>query len=215
MKLYALSGLGVDSRLFKHLDINYELIPIEWIEPLPDESIDSYTKRLSQPINTSEEFGILGVSFGGIIATEMSKLLEPKLTVLISSAETKHELRTIYRFLGYLNIIKYIPISWFKIPKFPSLYIFGTKNKALLYPILEDTDPKFAKWAINTLLIWKNNTKLKEVLKISGSHDKLLPANKHSNIVLIPNEGHFIIADRAKKVSQLINTYISSKLPTI
>ncbi len=209
MKLYAISGLGVDSRLFKHLTLNVELIPIEWIKPFKDEPIEHYALRLAEGINTNEEYGILGVSFGGLIATEISKKLQPKFTVLISSAETKQELRPIYTKFGTLGIIPKIPVSWFKIPKFPCTYIFGTKNKDLLYPILEDTDPYFAKWAIHALITWKNTTRLNSVLKISGDNDKLLPANKHTNTSLIPNEGHFIIADRANDVSKRINDYIS------
>ena len=40
-----------------------------------------YAKRMAGKINTEEEFGILGVSFGGLVAVEMSKILKPKMTV--------------------------------------------------------------------------------------------------------------------------------------
>lgn len=209
MKLYAISGLGVDSRLFKYLQLNVELIPIDWIVPFKNEPIEQYALRLAECINTNEDYGILGVSFGGLIATEISKKLDPKFTVLISSAETYQELRPIYTKFGQLGLVNKLPVSWFKIPKFPATYIFGTKNKELLYPILDDTDPYFAKWAIQALITWKNTTRLNTVLKISGGNDKLLPANKHLNTLLIPKEGHFIIADRAQEVSNRINTYIS------
>ena len=210
MKIYAFSGLGVDSRLFKYLDINCELIPIEWIPPFTDEPLDSYINRISKPIHTDEDFGILGVSFGGLIATEISKVLQPKFTILISSAETKDELRPIYGWIGSIGLVNWIPKTWFKIPKFPATYLFGTKNKALLYPILDDTDPHFAKWAINVLVNWKNTTRLNKVLKLSGGNDKLIPTSNHQNTIILPKEGHFIIADRAKDISKYINTYISN-----
>ena len=39
MKLYAISGLGADKRVFQYLDLDYELIHIDWIPPLKGERI--------------------------------------------------------------------------------------------------------------------------------------------------------------------------------
>ena len=93
MKLYGLSGLGTDKRVFEYLTLDYEFIPIDWIEPRRKETIEEYALRLSELIDKNEDFGILGVSFGGLVAIEISKILNPKLTILISSVETKNELR--------------------------------------------------------------------------------------------------------------------------
>lgn len=82
------------------MSLNCEFIPIEWIEPTSNESIIYYSKRLSKVINTSEKFCVLGVSFGGLIAMEISKLLKPELTILISSVETKNQLRLLFRWFG-------------------------------------------------------------------------------------------------------------------
>lgn len=48
------------------------LFQIEWIEPLPNETIEQYAKRLAQCIDTSQPYVIIGVSFGGLIATEIN-----------------------------------------------------------------------------------------------------------------------------------------------
>ena len=117
MKLYAISGLGADKRVFKYLNLNCELIPIDWIKPKKNEEIELYSERLSSVINKNEPFGLLGVSFGGLIATEISKKLKPELTILISSAETKFELRTFYRLIGKLGIIKQLPAKKFNPPR--------------------------------------------------------------------------------------------------
>ena len=65
MKIYGISGLGADQRVFKYLKLDCEFIPIDWITPLKRESIENYALRLAQVIDTNEAFGILGVSFGG------------------------------------------------------------------------------------------------------------------------------------------------------
>ncbi len=71
MKIYAISGLGADERVFKYLTINYELIPVKWIRPKHKETIHSYSKRLIEEYGIGQEtnYGIIGVSFGGLIAT--------------------------------------------------------------------------------------------------------------------------------------------------
>jgi len=178
MKLFAISGLGADKRVFKYLTLEYDLIPVEWIKPEVKEPIIEYSKRLIKEygIGNKEEFGILGVSFGGLIATEISKLTKPKFTILISSIETRAELSGIIKLAGKSKLIELIPEKLLNPPKAIAYFMFGTKNKKLLNSILDDTDLNFIKWAIRELLNWKNKSKLPNLIKIGGSKDKLLPS---------------------------------------
>jgi len=206
MKLYGISGLGADKRVFEFLTLECELIPIEWIEPLKNETIENYAIRLSKSINKKEDFGIMGVSFGGLIAIEISKRLNPKLTILISSVETKWELRTIYRIIGKTKLLKLIPQFLFDPPRIIANWVFGAKKKKLLHQILDDTDLKFAKWAVNQLTNWKNGEKLSNpILKIGGTNDRLIPSKKDNNQRLIDKGKHFMIVDRADEISLIIN----------
>lgn len=207
MKIYGISGLGADKRVFEFLKLDCELIPIEWIKPKADESIERYSKRLSKVIDVSSDFGILGVSFGGLIAVEISKLLSPKLTILISSVETKSELRSIYKLIGKTNILKLIPERLFNPPKAAAQFIFGTDNKKLLNGILNDTDLQFAKWAVIKLTTWENEEKIKPIIKLSGTKDKLLPPSKDENTVLVNEGEHFMIVDKADEISSIINSF--------
>jgi len=209
MKLYGISGLGADKRVFEHLTLECTLIPIEWIEPLKNETIENYSIRFSKSINEEEDFGIMGVSFGGLVTVEISKRLNPKLTILISSVETKKELRKIYRIVGKTKLLKIIPEVLFDPPRIIANWIFGAKKKELLNQILDDTDLKFAKWAVNELTNWKNNEKLSNpILKIGGTNDKLIPPKKDTNQRLIDKGEHFMIVDRANEISQIINEQI-------
>jgi len=97
MKLYLIGGLGADERVFKFLHSEFPNQIIKWIEPLKMEPIEDYTKRLSEQIDTKEKFGILGVSFGGIIAVELSKIIKPQITILISSVELASQLQPQYQ----------------------------------------------------------------------------------------------------------------------
>ena len=216
MKIFAISGLGADKRVFKYLTLEHELIPVEWIKQKKKEPIIEYSKRLIKEygIGNEQEFGILGVSFGGLIATEISKLAKPKFTILISSVETKNELSQIIRIFGKTKIIELIPEIFLNPPKLIARFMFGTKKKELLNSILDDTDLNFTKWAIRELVNWKNESKLLNLIKIGGSKDKMLPP-KEKNTILIDKGEHFMIVDKAEEISKIINGKIKTHHNTV
>lgn len=87
MNTYFISGLGANKRIFSKLKLNenINMIHIDWISPNKNESLASYAERLSKVIDLSQPFALVGVSFGGMIAVEMAKLLNPATTIIISS----------------------------------------------------------------------------------------------------------------------------------
>lgn len=215
MKIFAISGLGADHRVFEFLTLNHELIPVEWIKPNKKESIIAYSKRLIKEykIDKEENYGVMGVSFGGLIAVEISKILNPKVTILISSVATRNELSGILKLFGKSQLIGIIPKQFLNPPKFIAHYMFGTKNKELLNAILNDTDLDFTKWAIRVLLNWQNESELTHLIKISGVKDKMLPPKGKTNI-LVENGQHFMIVDKAEEISKIINQKIAADYKT-
>ena len=215
MKIFAISGLGADQRVFKYLTLDHELVPVEWIEPIKNEPIIEYSKRLVQEykINQAHEFGIIGVSFGGLIATEISTLTKPSVTILVSSVETRAELSSVIKCVGKSKVLELIPEKWFKPPSAIAHFMFGTENKDLLDAILKDTSLSFTKWALRELMNWRNQTRLKHLIKIGGAKDKLLPP-KGGNTILIEKGQHFMIVDEAKKISDIMNAKIKSMKAT-
>lgn len=211
IKLYAISGLGADFRVFKELDLAAEIVPLEWITPKTNEPIIEYAMRLAEKIDTHEEYALMGVSFGGLVATEISKMLKPKYTFLLSTVETKDELRPFFKLVGKHDLDEKLPIGMFDPPKALANFMFGAEKKENLSEILEDTDPYFSKWAIHEMMNWKNETRIYPVLKISGTKDRVIPAPDVQNIHLIEGTGHFMIVDRANEVSRIINQYILSQ----
>ncbi|HLV41853.1 MAG TPA: alpha/beta hydrolase [Brumimicrobium sp.] len=211
IKIYAISGLGADQRVFKELDIAAEITPLEWITPKDNEAIEEYAKRLAKKIDTNEEYAIMGVSFGGLVATEVSKNLNPKYTILLSTVETKDELRSFFKLVAKHDLDTKLPAGMFNPPKGLANFMFGAEKKAHLNAILEDTDPHFSKWAIHEMMNWKNETRIQPVLKISGTKDRVIPAPDVQNIHLIKGTGHFMVVDRADEVSEIINKYISKR----
>lgn len=209
MKIYCISGLGADRRVFDYLNLDLELIPIDWIEPKTHESIQDYSLRLSKFIDTRSDFGILGVSFGGLVAIEISKTLKPSFTILISSVATKTEIPSLYRLVGKSGFLKHIPEYLFNPPLWLAHYLFGAKNTDLLDKILNDTDLRFTKWAINQLVHWNNEDRIQNLIRVHGTKDKLLPYRGKGDVEFVKNGEHLMIVDEAEEVSRIINEVIN------
>ena len=83
-RIYVFSGLGADERVFKYLDFpGYEPVFIRWLQPTKEEAIEHYSKRLTEQIGTSRPV-LIGLSFGGIIAIEVAKVIDTEKIILIA-----------------------------------------------------------------------------------------------------------------------------------
>ncbi len=206
-KIYILSGLGVDKRVFDNIDfgeLNVEFI--DWIQPLKRESLKSYAKRISEKI-TGNNPTLIGLSFGGIVAVEISKIIQTKKVILIASAKTRNELPGIYHFAGKLKLNKLIPNALLKKQNFVTNWFFGIETeseKQLLRTILKDTDPNFLSWAINEIANWKNIESPNNCIHIHGSKDRIIPFKNVPADFTIENGGHFMTVNRSKEIEVLI-----------
>jgi len=204
-EIYLLSGLGGDKRVFEFLDLsNFKVNHVDWIEPTDNETIQSYAQRLLQQITTDRPI-IIGVSFGGIMTIEIAKLIETEKLILISAAKTKDDIPVFYRLIGQLGLHKIIPTWMLKNINPLTYWLFGTKTKKqkdLLKEILNDTEDKFLKWAIDKIVNWENVTELKNVKTIHGTADKILPFKKADFKII--NGGHLMIIDKADELNGVL-----------
>lgn len=144
-----------------------------------------------------------------MLAIEVHKQLQPKLTILISSASNRYDLPRYYQWIGKTKLLSLIPHGWFKLPKVLADWLFDAQQKEILHDIIEDTDTKFLKWALIAISQWKED-KAHDVLQIHGSKDKLIPLAKREGIITLENAGHFMIVDSAKILNDIINDKIKN-----
>jgi len=208
--IYLFSGIGADHRAFQKLDLSgYQVTYIDWLSVEGNEAIEHYAKRLLDQI-TSPKPILIGLSFGGIMAAEVAKLIEVEKIILIASVKTCHELPPSVK-LNLIPFYKILP-GWLLVrPNFIVNWLFGTESKSdrkLLADILHDTDPNFVKWALDKITHWKNERIHPHTIHIHGTADRLFPFKYIKGAIPVTGGGHLMTVNRSLELSGLIRRSI-------
>lgn len=214
--IYYISGLGADERVFHFLQIQgVNETHIKWIDPFKKESLSSYSKRLIRQIDTSKSVILIGVSFGGIVAQEISRHIDVDKLIIISSVKSFKEYGLDLKFVSLTKAYKIVPsfiLKWSN--KLTADYYFGVQSKEesqLLSKIIDDTDEKFMVWAIDKIMNWKEPKTIKlDIVHIQGDNDKIFNNKKLEEVIWIKGGGHFMIVNKANEISEIINKTLTS-----
>jgi len=209
MDLYFFSGLGADKRVFQRLILPefFTIHHIEWSPVNIEDSMEDYCRQLALQIDQSKPYILVGLSFGGVIAIQMSKFLKPLQTVIISSFCFKKELPRFYILLGKTKIYRLLPSRVLLKPSGFMFRLFGANDSAkkkMLISILEDTDPVFFRWAVKQLFTLENNFKPEPFLHIHGTADKIIPFNLQMGAIPVEGGEHLMVYGKAEQVSEIL-----------
>jgi pimeloyl-ACP methyl ester carboxylesterase len=185
---------------------------IDWLAPEKNEPIKNYAKRIAEKINTAAPFMLIGLSFGGMLATEVIEFVTPQKTILISSAARRQELPFYYKLAGLLRLNKLFPAAVIKKGNVFINWLMGVstiEDKNLVQEILAASNPEFSKWAINQIVNWERKNAPENIIRIHGSKDKVLPILNFKPHHLINAGGHFMIANRADEISAILKVELS------
>jgi len=207
--LYFVPGLAASISIFEHIKLpkdQFEIHLLPWLIPLSkEESIVNYAKRMCQSI-TAKNHVLIGVSFGGVMAQEMSKISNPIKTIIISSVKHHDELPLRLKIAKKTRLYKLAPIKAItNIEKF-AIYLYGDamKKRADLYKkYLSMRDEIYLPWAIKNMLHWQQNSD-REVVHIHGDNDGIFPIKNIKNPIVIKGGTHIMILNKAKKINNIL-----------
>lgn len=213
--IYCFPGQGSDRRIFDSLTIDTAFIIkiIEYGTPAKNTSLQAFAKKLSEQIDTTQEFILVGVSLGGMICVEIAEFLHPEKTILISSAKNRNELPFSYQFQKKIPLYKVFP---------GSLLVAGAKalqpivepdrkkNKNTFKLMLADKSPLYMKRTIHLLVNWDREVNTQKIYHIHGSNDHTLPLKKIKFPDYVIDKGsHMMTLTRAKEISKVINQIVN------
>ncbi|HEX7903236.1 MAG TPA: alpha/beta hydrolase [Chitinophagaceae bacterium] len=210
-KVYFISGLGADKRIFSFLDLSFcEPVYIDWITPYKNDTLQDYALKLRKGIPETDPI-IVGISLGGMLVTEMANADSNIQGIIISSNKTQNEFPIHLRIVKYLPLYKWSPNFILKRIMLGSTWMLGgtrKEQKKLLQQIIKESNIEFVKWAIEAILCWKNTVIPENIIHIHGTADKLLPYSRVKADYTIPGGTHVMTMDNPEEISELLKKLI-------
>lgn len=205
--VYCISGLGADERIFWNIKVpGINLVHIPWPEHDEHDELSCYAQKVSVLIREENPI-IMGVSLGGMIGVEITKIRPVKKLIVISSAKTKEELPPYNGLFGKLVKSRIVPAFVYKMPTDTLMNKFGCEtdeDETLLREILKDSDGQFMKWAMKAVAEWQNYTYIEPVIHIHGHADKLIFPENINAQYWIEDGGHIMIYNRADEINEIL-----------
>lgn len=211
--IYCVPGLAANTKIFELLKFpedNYEVHYLEWLIPESiNETIGHYAARMCENVKEDNVI-LLGVSFGGIMVQEMSKIIKPKKIILISSVKNISEFPKRLKVPKTTKAYKLFPAkSLSTIEKLLSNSLKMSEKKIRQYQVyLSVRDEIYLKWAIYNVLHWNQKESLDNIVHIHGTDDHIFPIKHIKNCIEVKNGSHVMVLTKANEINTFLATNI-------
>lgn len=207
MVIYAIPGLGTTEKLYVNTKINgVEIIVLNWPTPDKNDTMETYARKFLPQINTSDSFCLLGVSFGGMLCTELSKIISPQKVFLISTSKSRKELPWFIKTLNYFPVHKIVSEKQHRKMAYQGRWIIGF-GKAYIPEFLgmvNSMTENYFKYCINIIVSWKEKELPKNSIHIHGDADRLLWYKYIKADYTIKQGSHAMIVFQAEEINKII-----------
>ncbi len=181
--------------------------------PEADETIQQYAARMRADI-TDENPMLMGLSFGGMICTEIAKQIPVSKIIIISSIKSSRELPLWMKTVATLKLNKIVPLKSTKLTQPIQNRMLGIQSeeeKTLVASLRRAVDLPYTNWAVNQAINWKNDWQHPNIYHIHGDKDNMFSIKNIKADYIIKNGGHFMIMNRAAEVSDCINSILKAE----
>jgi pimeloyl-ACP methyl ester carboxylesterase len=193
---YLLPGMGASAAMYNALkrnvpfDINY----ISWPIYSGEKTYADIALRIIQENNISNGDIIGGSSLGGMVALEMTKMIEPRAIVLLGSALHPKEVQKLLTLLSPFAEIT--PIDFLRM-------VLG-KFSPLVNSVFSQTDTEFIRAMSLYLPLWSGYSGPTDAIyRLHGRKDHIIPCpTKECEIV--EEAGHLLPITHAKETSAFL-----------
>lgn len=215
--IYFVPGLAASARIFENLQLpeeRYAVHYLDWIPPKSKkESLHHYAKRMCE--KTSEADPVLvGVSFGGVVVQEMSKIIPTRKTIIISSIKSRKELPKRLKWAKLTRTYKILPYKKMMDTDNLAKFAFGksAKKRVSLYrKYMYISGKNYLPWAIRQMLLWESNGQPSDLVHIHGDKDHIFPIKHIKNCEVIPGGTHTMILTKPKPIAKLLTEAIENE----
>lgn len=219
---YLIPGIVADHRSFDYLLKELPLSSvrfIRWELPKAGDTLSSYARRIKaqqiDPYQDDTQPVFIGVSMGGIVAVELSRLFPGAPLALIASAKCRYELPPYYRWFRHASPRHWLPARLVQ-RTLVRLKHEETHQSLEAYRLFKDmllaTPPAFMRWAVDAILNWDQRDPPRDCLHIHGTADRLLPVQYIQDFYPIDGAEHFMIIEHAREIAAVLHQWQTQRL---
>ena len=208
--------MGSDADVFRFQAAAFpDLMVPTWIDPKVGESLESYAERLSREIDPGVPCIVGGLSFGGMLATEVAKHLDAKGCILISTVRKPEELPRRVRL--WVALGKFVPMVCIRFGQMIAPFIANVLGPILpgqrgeLLRQYNRSSTFFIWWAIRAIDSWHSSPKkfAGKTFQIHGSKDWTIPPSRATEAEIIEGAGHVLTLAHPEEVNSHIRNILS------
>lgn len=206
LPIYLLPGMTREYPVYSKL---LPLLPggevVQFIEPKPNESLTAYAQRMATQFPQPCFIG--GVSFGGILAQEISRIIQPAGCIVISSIRQPSQLPPwfrIWRLLGRRQSAAMLNAVGKSANLIPASIHLGSTHR--LHKLSGESGA-WHRWATTAVLDWSPTLPLDTpVLHVHGSADTTFPIRYTAPDVVVQGGRHNLpISHPAETADAILN----------
>ncbi|MBZ0327049.1 MAG: alpha/beta hydrolase [Altibacter sp.] len=207
--VYFVPGMAAGAEIFRNIRLpedRFTIHILQWLIPEKNESITTYSERMATLI-TEKESVLIGVSFGGVVAQEMSEFLSLRKLIIISSVKTKDELPRRMKFARKSFFYKLIPTSLVLSAEDLTKFSVGPRSEKrlrLYQDYLHVRDKQYLDWAIQNMVCWNRKTPVAHVTHIHGDSDIVFPLKHIKDCEVLEGGTHIMILTKGLQLSEMI-----------
>ncbi|NMH86674.1 alpha/beta hydrolase [Flavivirga algicola] len=201
--VYLMPGMAASPIIFEYIKLpenQFEIHWLEWMMPIDNESIGDYALRMINNI-THENIVLLGVSFGGVLAQEISKHIHIRKLIIVSSVKSMYELPKHMILAKKTKAYALVPTQLAGNIDLLAKYAFGShiKKRLDLYKkYLSVNDSKYLSWAIKQIVCWGQEESPSNIIHIHGDNDAVFPIKNITDCITIKKGTHIMIINKYK-----------------
>ena len=207
-KIFLLSGLGADERLFKHIDLSgFDVVNVAYFDPAAGDSLTTYATKLISQYNITPNSNLIGVSLGGMLTVEIAHQIALKKAIIMSSIKSINEAPSYFAFFRSVPIYKLIPGQLMVSAGFlfkPFFFKQMGGESQLFNLMLKNSSPLFLKWAMHAVLNWKASAPQTKIHHFIGDADLVFNYRKISDATVIEGGDHMMVFTKGKELSALV-----------
>lgn len=213
MIIYAIPGFGTTADLFSNISVEgAELVVLQWPAASHDDTMESYARKFLPQIDTTKPFCLLGVSFGGMLCTELCGILKPQHTFLVSSARARHELP------WFLRILKYIPLhrcisenAHRRLARYGRPMIgFDKAYLPQFIKMASSMGPQYFRNCSRIIVNWRRESPPENLTSLHGSADRLILYSGVKADHTIRGGTHAMVVMQAAEISSILSQQLQT-----